>query len=83
MRVWRALKARGAGILRDGVHLLPACAESKNLLEEQAAQVTEAGARRRGAPWRTFKAGAGRLHRSVAGVQQRFMKRLLCSPHYQ
>lgn len=43
MRVWRALKARGAGILRDGVHLLPASAESKILLEDQAAHVTEAG----------------------------------------
>ena len=43
MRVWRALKARGAGILRDGVYLLPATRESKNILREQAAQVQEAG----------------------------------------
>jgi hypothetical protein len=43
MRVWRALKAQGAGILRDGVHLLPATAESEQLMWQQASQVGEAG----------------------------------------
>lgn len=43
MRVWRALKARGAAILRDGVHLLPATPESEHIMREQAAQVGEAG----------------------------------------
>lgn len=43
MRVWRALKARGAGILRDGVYLLPAAAESERVLRAQARQVGEAG----------------------------------------
>jgi hypothetical protein len=43
MRVWRALKARGAGILRDGVHLLPATAASEQLMQAQAVQVAEAG----------------------------------------
>ena len=43
MRVWRALKARGAGILRDGVHLLPASGESERVLREQAAHIDEAG----------------------------------------
>jgi len=43
MRVWRALKARGAGILRDGVHLLPASVETERALKEQAEQVEGAG----------------------------------------
>lgn len=43
MRLWRALKARGAGILRDGVYLLPARAELQGLLNEQAGHVREAG----------------------------------------
>ena len=43
MRVWRALKARGAGILRDGVYVLPAVDDSRELLEEQATTVEGAG----------------------------------------
>ena len=43
MRVWRALKARGARILRDGVYLLPATTQSEGALREQAAQVRKAG----------------------------------------
>ena len=43
MRVWRALKARGATILRDGVHLLPAGTQSKALMNDQAAQLRKAG----------------------------------------
>jgi hypothetical protein len=43
MRVWRALKARGAEILRDGVYLLPATRECERALEDQAAHVREAG----------------------------------------
>lgn len=43
MRVWRALKARGAGIPRDGVYLLPAREGCRAALESQAEQVREAG----------------------------------------
>ena len=43
MRVWRALKAHGAGILRDGVHLLPASAASESVLREQADHIEQAG----------------------------------------
>ncbi len=43
MRLWRALKARGAAILRDGVHLLPASPQSEILMRDQAAQLREAG----------------------------------------
>lgn len=39
MRVWRALKAAGAGILRDGVYLLPASAEARAIFDAQCADV--------------------------------------------
>ena len=43
MRVWRALKAHGAAILRDGVHLLPATEVSQRILGQQADHIEEAG----------------------------------------
>jgi hypothetical protein len=43
MRVWRALKASGAAILRDGVYVLPRRAESEVVFEEQAREVTASG----------------------------------------
>lgn len=39
MRVWRALKAAGAGLLRDGVYVLPQTAASRRLFEEQAHEI--------------------------------------------
>lgn len=43
MRVWRALKAAGAAVLRDGVYLLPDRAPCRVTLERVAAQVQAAG----------------------------------------
>ena len=43
MRLWRALKARGAGILRDGVYVLPDSAESRGVFRDQAEAVEQAG----------------------------------------
>ena len=43
MRVWRALKASGAAILRDGVYVLPESKETHSVLQEQAGNVQEAG----------------------------------------
>ena len=43
MRVWRALKAAGAGLLRDGAYLLPNGERSRELLEEQGAEIKAAG----------------------------------------
>jgi len=43
MRVWRALKATGAGVLRDGVYVLPARPELQEVLAGLAAEITEAG----------------------------------------
>lgn len=40
MRVWRALKAGGAGMLRDGVYVLPDSAHCRALLDEQARQIS-------------------------------------------
>ena len=43
MRVWRALKALGCGVLRDGVYLLPTLASTHSALARQVADVTAAG----------------------------------------
>lgn len=39
MRIWRALKASGAGIMRDGVYVLPYSQPHRALFEEQAEHV--------------------------------------------
>lgn len=43
MRLWRALKAAGAGLLRDGAYLLPNGERSRRVLEEQGAEIKAAG----------------------------------------
>ena len=43
MRAWRALKACGAGVLRDGVYLLPSGPVHRQLLDDVAADVRESG----------------------------------------
>lgn len=42
-RAWRALKASGAAVLRDGVYLMPARDDCRATLNTLAAQVNEAG----------------------------------------
>lgn len=39
MRIWRALKSAGAGILRDGVYILPLTADHQALFARQADEV--------------------------------------------
>jgi hypothetical protein len=39
MRIWRALKAAGAGLLRDGVYVLPQTAASREVFNEQALEI--------------------------------------------
>jgi hypothetical protein len=39
MRIWRALKAAGAAMLRDGVYVLPRTAGSQELFAEQATEI--------------------------------------------
>ena len=43
MRVWRALKSMGAGILRDGVYVLPESEQAHALLELQVSNIEDAG----------------------------------------
>jgi hypothetical protein len=42
MRIWRALKAAGAGLLRDGVYVLPDAASSLQVFDEQAREIRAA-----------------------------------------
>ena len=43
MRVWRSLKASGAGALRDGVYVLPASDAARTLFERQSREIQEGG----------------------------------------
>lgn len=43
MRVWRSLKASGAGALRDGVYVLPASDAARALFERQRQDIQEGG----------------------------------------
>lgn len=43
MRFWRALKAKGCAVLRDGVYLLPSRDEHERALQELAAAIVESG----------------------------------------
>jgi hypothetical protein len=43
MRVWRALKAAGAAVLRDGVYVLPERPDLDEVFARLAAEVTESG----------------------------------------
>jgi hypothetical protein len=43
MRVWRALKETGCGVLRDGVYVLPAGAAGTPVLGEMESEITAAG----------------------------------------
>jgi hypothetical protein len=43
MRLWRALKASGAGPLRDGVYVLPDSASAREAFEEHAKDIKERG----------------------------------------
>jgi hypothetical protein len=43
MRVWRALKATGAGVLRDGVYVVPDRPDLQEVLADLAVEITQAG----------------------------------------
>ena len=43
MRIWRALKSSGCGVLRDGVYLLPDIESTESILQKQAQEVIQAG----------------------------------------
>lgn len=43
MRTWRALRAAGVGLLRDGVYALPQSGAARKIFDEQAAEIRSAG----------------------------------------
>ncbi len=43
MRVWRSLKASGAGALRDGVYVLPASETARGVFERQSQEIQQGG----------------------------------------
>jgi hypothetical protein len=43
MRIWRALRAAGGGLLRDGVYVLPYSVAARRLFEEQRSEIKKAG----------------------------------------
>jgi hypothetical protein len=43
MRIWRALRAAGAGLLRDGAYVLPNSEGARNVLVQQGAEIKAAG----------------------------------------
>src|SRR5882762_2610577 len=43
MRVWRSLKAAGAGALRDGAYVLPASDTARTLFERQSDEIQAGG----------------------------------------
>lgn len=43
MRIWRALKAAGSELLRDGVYILPYSSAARRIFEEQRQEISAAG----------------------------------------
>ena len=43
MRVWRALKSAGAGLLRDGVYVLPQSDDARRIFDEQSVEIKAGG----------------------------------------
>ena len=43
MRIWRGLKAAGAGLLRDGAYLLPNSPRAREIFEEQGREIRAGG----------------------------------------
>jgi hypothetical protein len=43
MRIWRALKAAGGELLRDGVYILPYSSTARRIFEEQRQEISAAG----------------------------------------
>ena len=43
MRMWRALKSAGAGLMRDGAYVLPDSEQAHKVFEAQAQEIKEAG----------------------------------------
>src|SRR5690242_2281409 len=68
MRIWRALKASGAGLLRDGAYVLPRSETSRRQFEEQANEVKGAGGT---AHLLSFEAGSPEQHAELIALFDR------------
>jgi hypothetical protein len=68
MRSWRALKAAGAGLMRDGAYALPVSDEGRKVFEEQSAEIIAAGG---SAHVVTFEANSEEQQQSLAGLFDR------------
>jgi hypothetical protein len=73
MRVWRALKAAGAELLRDGVYVLPQTAASRKIFEQQAREIRMAAG---GAHILTFESDSTEQHKAFVELFDR-------TAHYQ
>jgi hypothetical protein len=73
MRAWRALKAAGAGLLRDGVYVLPQADPSRKIFEEQALEIRAVAG---GAHIVSFESDSAEQHKALIGLFDR-------TPDYQ
>ena len=65
MRIWRALKAAGAAVLRDGVYLMPEGEVAHGLFAAQAAEVEAAGGQAQVLAVNTTEPGQGAAFRTL------------------
>lgn len=65
MRVWRALKALGAGVLRDGVYLLPDSRSAREAFAAQAGVIQQAGGSAHVLPFDGLTREQGRTFRAL------------------
>src|SRR5262245_51448876 len=68
MRVWRALKNAGAGLLRDGVYVLPHSPTAVDVFEEQSRDVQSGGG---SAQLVTFDSGGDEQHAMLSALFDR------------
>jgi len=68
MRSWRALKAAGAGLMRDGAYVLPSSEQSRKTFGEQVLEITAAGG---AGHIVSFQATSAEQHKSLVGLFDR------------
>jgi hypothetical protein len=68
MRVWRALKAAGAGLLRDGVYVLPQTDLSRKIFGEQAQEIRAVAG---GAHVLSFESESSKQHNALVELFDR------------
>ena len=71
MRIWRALKASGAGLLRDGVYVLPKTTAAQKIFEEQALGIAAVGG---SAHLLRFESDSPEQHETLMGLFDRTLR---------